>query len=109
MADQESGAQPIEATQFFHGSKKALLNLGGKGTKNRFLYMTPSQAMAREYGEVVTPIYLTHTAKVVDLSDPETLLDHQVALNAITDYATEFDLSKQPRDSGKDLRGTQYQ
>ena len=51
-----------------------------------FIYTTPNVKMAKQYGEVITPMYLVKDAKVEDLSDPEVLYGDIAALTAIADY-----------------------
>ena len=79
--------QSLNGPHLFHGGKTTLKSLAGQGARNRFLYTTPNMEMAKQYGEVITPIYLVKDAKLEDLSDPEVLYGDIAALTAIADYA----------------------
>ena len=79
--------KPLIGPHLFHGDKTALKNLDSRETRNRFLYTTPNMEMAKQYGEVITPIYLVEDAKVEDLSDPKILYGDIAAFTAIADYA----------------------
>ena len=97
VAGQDQGGAPAGDNMgapmtLFHGGKAVLSSLDGRGRKNRFLYTTPTEAMAKEYGQHVTRFVPAKDARIADLSDPEALYGSQTAVQAIQQYAQENDI-----------------
>lgn len=97
VAGQDQGGAPAGDNQgasmtLFHGGRAVLSSLGGRGRKNRFLYTTPTEVMAKEYGQHVTRLVPDKDARIADLSDPEALYGSQTAVEAIQQYAQENDI-----------------
>ena len=97
VAGQDQGGAPAGDNMgapmtLFHGGKAVLSSLDGRGRKNRFLYTTPTEAMAKEYGQHVTRFVPAKDARIADLSDPEALYGSQAAVEAIQQYAQENDI-----------------
>lgn len=97
VAGQDQGGAPAGDNMgapmtLFHGGKAVLSSLDGRGRKNRFLYTTPTEAMAKEYGQHVTRLVPDKDARIADLSDPDALYGSQTAVEAIQQYAQENDI-----------------
>ena len=97
VAGQDQGGAPAGDNMgapmtLFHGGKAVLSSLDGRGRKNRFLYTTPTEVMAKEYGQHVTRLVPDKDARIADLSDPEALYGSQTAVEAIQQYAQENDI-----------------
>lgn len=97
VAGQDQGGAPAGDNMgapmtLFHGGKAVLSSLDGRGRKNRFLYTTPTEVMAKEYGQHVTRLVPDKDARIADLSAPEALYGSQTAVEAIQQYAQENDI-----------------